>query len=143
MGDPRFRIALAGSRDLPLDRVARHTIPHVSKAAKVLLRHPKTRSSKPGGFERMVAKLAGILGTEVEWCKPEGSDRSQTYMRDLDMVSKADYVVAYFTVPTLEGGTGHVVEAAMSKGVPVEAWYVQPDGELERIGEYDPSTDGP
>jgi hypothetical protein len=143
MADHPIRIALAGSGDLPLDRAARHVLPYVTKATKVLLRRPKTKGRPPGGFERMVAKLAGILGTEVEWCVPEGSEKGQAFVRDLDMVTKADYVITFFTVPTLEGGTGHVVEAAMSKGIPVEAWWITADGEAERIGEYNPNTDGP
>jgi hypothetical protein len=91
----------------------------------------------------MVAKLAPILGVEVEWCAPEGADKGQAFVRDLDMVTKADFVCCFFSVPTLEGGTGHVVEAAMSKGIPVEAWWVDADGEIERIGEYNPFEDGP
>ena len=121
----------------------RHAATHVAKAAKVLLRHPKTQGKPPGGFEHMVAKLAEALGTEVEWCIPEGSERGQVFERDLAMVEKADYVIAFFSTPALEGGTGHVVEAAMAKSIPVEAWHVTPDGDAVRIGEYDPSADGP
>ena len=121
----------------------RHAAPHVAKAAKVLLRRPKTASRPVGKFERMVARLAETLGTQVEWCAPEGSERGQVFERDLAMVEKADYVIAFFTTPALDGGTGHVVEAAMSRGIPVEAWYVMADGEVERIGEYDPTKDGP
>lgn len=142
MGHP-IRIALAGSGDLPLDRAAHHVLPYVTKATKVLLRRPKTRGRPPGGFEKMVAKLAEILGTEVEWCAPEGTEKGQAFIRDLEMVSKADYAICFFSVASLEGGTGHVVEAAMAKGIPVEAWWITPDGSAERIGEYDPSTDGP
>jgi len=140
------RVALAGSRDLPLDRVARDIISRLaslSEGSVVLLRHPKTKGKRPGGFEQLVAKLAGILSIEVIWVKPEGSDRSQVFLRDLDLVSRADYVIAYFPTPAMDGGTGHIVDAAWNKGVPVEAWYVHPDGELERIGEYDPAADGP
>ena len=140
------RVALAGSRDLPLDRTARHVIKRLAElpdGSSILLRHPKTKGAHPGGFEQMVAKIAIILSIDVEWCRPEGMDRAQTFLRDLDMVGRADYVVAYFPTSLMDGGTGHVVEAAMSKGVSVEGWYVHPDGELERIGEYDSGADGP
>jgi len=141
--EPRLRIALAGSGDLPVDRTVRHVVPYLTKAKVVLLRRPKTRGRPPGGFERMVVRLADVLGVNVQWCIPEGNDRGQSFLRDLDMVTKADQVVGFFSVPTLDGGTGHVIEAAMSKGIPCEAWFVDADGEIERIGEYNPFEDGP
>jgi hypothetical protein len=65
------------------------------------------------------------------------------FLRDLDMVTKADYAVAFFPTPGMDGGTGHVVESAWHKGVSITAWWIDPDGEAQRIGEYDPSADGP
>jgi hypothetical protein len=109
----------------------------------VLLRHPKTKGRHPGGFEQLSARLAGVLGIEVQWCKPEGSGREQVFVRDLDMVTKADYAIAFFPTPAMDGGTGHVVEAAWNRGVAVEAWWIDPDGEAVRIGEYNPNVDGP
>src|SRR5678815_529380 len=138
-----LRVALAGNSDLPLDRTARHVVPWLVKAGTVFLRHPKTRGRKPGGFEQMVAKLAAALDVEVVWCRPEGSDKGNTYIRDVDMVSRSDFVIAFFTTEVMDGGTGHVVEAAMSKAIPVEGWWIDSDGEAVRIGEYDPSQDGP
>lgn len=91
----------------------------------------------------MCAKLAKILGVRVEWCQPEGSGLGQAFVRDMEMVTRADYAIAFFPTPEMTGGTGHVVESAWAKGVAVQAWYVTPDGELERIGEYDPAADGP
>lgn len=138
-----LRIALAGNSDLPLDRTARHVVPWLTRAETVLLRHPKTASRRPGGFERMVAKLAPILGVTVEWFRPEGNEKGNTFNRDLDMVAHADRVVCFFTTDQMDGGTGHVVDAAMNKGVPVEGWWIDSDGEAVRIGEFDPFEDGP
>ena len=138
-----LRIALAGNSDLPLDRTARHVVPWLVRAGTVYLRHPKSKGRKPGGFEQMVAGLCKALGVEVVWCRPEGSEKGNTFLRDLDMVSQADFVIAFFTTEQMDGGTGHVVEAAMSKGIPVEGWHIESDGSAARIGEYDPSQDGP
>ena len=138
-----LRIALAGNSDLPLDRTARHVVPWLVKAGTVFLRHPKTTTRAPGGFEVMVAKIAAALGVEVVWCRPTGNDKGNTYLRDIDMVSQADFVIAFFTTEAMDGGTGHVVEAAMSKSIPVEGWWIDSDGQAVRIGEYDPTTDGP
>lgn len=139
----RFRIALAGNSDLPLDRTARHVVPWLVKADTVFLRHPKTRGSRPGGFERMVAKLAVPLGVEVVWCKPEGNEKGNTANRDVAMVRQADFVICFFTTEEMDGGTGRLIEIAMSCGIPVEGWWIESDGEATRIGEYNPLTDGP
>lgn len=141
-----MRVALAGSGDLPLDRTARHVLTRLAElpeGSTVFLRHPKTKGRPPGGFERMCARIAEVLGVEVVWCKPEGTGREQVYHRDLDMVTLSDHAVAFFSTPEMTGGTGHVVEAAWSKGVAVLAYWITPEGEAERIGEYDPATDGP
>lgn len=141
-----MRVALAGSGDLPLDRTARHVLVRLAELPKgsvIFLRHPKTKGRPPGGFERMCARIAAPLGVKVEWCKPEGQGREQVFLRDLDMVTRADYAVAFFSTPEMVGGTGHVVESAWSKGVAVQAWWITPDGQAERIGEYDPANDGP
>jgi hypothetical protein len=139
----RFRIALAGNSDLPLDRTARHVVPWLVKADRVFLRRPKTPSRPVGGFERMVAGLASAIGVQVEWCVPEGNEKGNTANRDVAMVRKADFVICYFTTEEMDGGTGRLVEIAMSCGIPVEGWYVDSSGEAVRIGEYDPTTDGP
>jgi len=138
-----FRIALAGNSDLPLDRTARHVVPWLVKAEKVYLRKPKTRGRPAGGFERMVAQLAGALGVEVVWCQPEGNEKGNTFNRDVAMVRQADFVVCFFTTEEMDGGTGHLVETAMASGIPVEGWWIDSDGEAQRIGEYDPTQDGP
>lgn len=138
-----LRIALAGNSDLPLDRTARHVVPWLVKAEKVLLRHPKTKGRRPGGFERMVAQLAVPLGVEVVWCRPEGNEKGNTFNRDVAMVRQSDFAICYFTTEMMDGGTGHVVEAAMSCGIPVEGWWIESDGTATRIGEYDPTKDGP
>lgn len=141
-----LRVALAGSGGLPLDRTARYVLAQLVKlpdGSSVLLRHPKTKGRPPGGFERMVARIAASLKIAVVWCRPEGSGREQVFHRNLNMVTMADYAVAFFTTPEMVGGTGHVVEAAWSKGVSIEAWWITADGLAERIGEYDPATDGP
>lgn len=138
-----LRIALAGNSDLPLDRTARHVVPWLVKAESVLLRHPKTAGRPPGGFERMVAQLAVPLGVEVIWCRPEGNEKGNTANRDVAMVRQSDFLIAYFTTEEMDGGTGRLVEIAMSCGVPVEGWWIESDGSAQRIGEYNPFEDGP
>lgn len=138
----KFRIVLAGNRDLPMAKIPRLVVEQLVDARKVLLRRPADARRPIGRFERTVAGMAQALGVEVEWWSPEPGGREQVFLRDLDMVGKADRVVAFFSEAELTGGTGHVVEAAMTKAVPVEAWWVWDDGTTVRIGEYDPWSDG-
>lgn len=139
----KFRVCLAGSRDLPLAKMPRHVVEQLVDASVVLLRSPRTPGSLPGTFERSVAKMAQALDIEVQWHKPEPGGREQVFLRDLEMAGKADRVVCYFATEDMTGGTAHVVDAAITRGAPVEAYHVSTDGTLTRIGEYDPLSDGP
>jgi hypothetical protein len=95
-------------------------------------------------FEKVVSELATSAGLVVKFCVPPEGDRSTVFRRDYEMVDAADYVEAYFPADhIMEGGTGHVVEAAINREKPVYAWSVSRDGSVGRIGEIDrPSIDG-
>lgn len=136
-----LRIAFAGSRDLPLPRIPRHVVEQLVRARKVLLR--RGRNTQPGAFEVMVARMAETLGIEVEWCAPQEGGRSQVFLRDLEMVGKADLVVCFFPTSEMTGGTAHVIEAAMTKGATCEAYWIDEKGRSSWIGGYEPGTDGP
>jgi|WetSurMetagenome_2_1015567.scaffolds.fasta_scaffold03982_8 hypothetical protein len=93
-----------------------------------------------GIFERYAAMVADALALKVEWQVPEGGVGS-VYSRDYDMVRAADRVLAFFAPDAvMQGGTGHVVEAAMASEVPAEAWVLADDGKLEWVGSYAQST---
>lgn len=139
----RLRICLAGSRDLPLLKMPRLVVAQLVRARKILLRHPRTAGALPGLFEATVAKMATALDIEVGWFLPEPGGREQVFLRDLAMVGKSDLVVAFFSSAVMDGGTAHVVEAAMARDVTVEAYHVDPDGMTHWIGGFDPGADGP
>lgn len=74
----------------------------------------------------------------VEWFSPDSGGRDQTYRRDFELVESADEVLAVFHPDhVMSGGTGHVVEAALLRGIPVSAWVAHEDGRFERVGEQD------
>jgi hypothetical protein len=74
----------------------------------------------------------------VEWFYPEAGGRDQTYRRDFEFVEAADQVLAFFDAgAVMEGGTAHVVEAALMRGIPVTAWSIDQLGRVERVGEVD------
>lgn len=78
-----------------------------------------------------------MLWMNVEWFSPRPEDgKGATFLRDVEMVESADLVLCYFDSMAMSGGTQHVVEAAISKDIPVYAWGLKDSG-FARIGEWD------
>ena len=102
----------------------------------VLLR--RGNKAHPGNFELQMAEIAVGLWMGVEWVAPDPEGgRGATFLRDVDMVTRADVVLCFFGGLEMSGGTAHVVEAATDKETPVYAWGF--DGlQFSRIGEHDP-----
>lgn len=95
--------------------------------------------SPPGIFEKVVAELAKARDLMVVYLQPTGNDRSAVYRRDYELVEAASRVEAYFASDrVMEGGTSHVVEAAMAREVPVYAWTTTDKGLVVRVGEIEP-----
>jgi hypothetical protein len=85
--------------------------------------------------ERFVQSLVPKMGRTVWMSSPKGEGRAGTFKRDYELVEKADAVVAFFAPEQeMEGGTGHVVKAALDREVPVEAYGLDDKGELTLIG---------
>jgi hypothetical protein len=127
-------IVLAGSRAIPLVSVRLIVVKLLSELVsedpklRILLRHPV--SASPAAFETMTADIADSLSIPVQWCYPDPrGGREGTYVRDAHMTAMADHVFAFFTPDTLmEGGTGHVVDKAIDKEIPVTAYEVDETG---------------
>lgn len=83
-----------------------------------------------------------IVEIPIRYCVPEEGGREQVFFRDIEMVAAADVVICVFDeARPMEGGTGHVVEKAQDRTVPVYAYaYVTETGRLSRIGEWDPDN---
>lgn len=131
-----MNVAVVGSRSVPTG-VARKVIEtllgtlqgHTEEELRILLRHPLKRS--PGPVEVIASDVANKLGITTQWCYPDErkKGRAGAYVRDAHMVQISDMVLALFTPTTLmSGGTGHVVEKAIDKEIPVHAYEVDEDG---------------
>lgn len=93
----------------------------------VHLRHPKTGAA--GAFERTVAEICSHNEYPVVWHRPLPGGRGAVYVRDYEMVEAADTVIAFFSEGNvMVGGTGHVVDAALAKEIPVAAWEIGRSG---------------
>ena len=87
--------------------------------------------------EQMAAAAAKSFPFQVCTHRPNTiGGRAGIYNRDYQLVDEADLVLAFFTSEhVMAGGTGHVVEAALARNVPVRAWTW--DEELCLIGSDD------
>lgn len=147
-------VVIAGSRDLPpglAPRILIRFLANLPTGSRVLLRRGLT--TKPNGFELQVESLCDLIGIPVEWRQPvvappwEDADeyvgRQQTFARDLDMITRSDVVLCFYTVDQIgddTSGTVALVDKALEANKIVYAYAL--DGEaVIRVGEHDPSNE--
>ena len=112
----------------------------VPRGATILLR--RGVKADPGVFELLVREVVQQSGhLSYRWMMPEpDSGAGAAFNRDNEMVSAADLVLAFFAPNhTMEGGTGHVVETAIDRNVPVYSFTID-DTSLTRVGDHDPDA---
>lgn len=125
-----MKVAIVGSRIFPMAEGAGYILGAVTR-----LKTGDTVLTRPSeGVDYMAQIFAHVRGLDVEVYRADGA-RGDVYRRDMQLVDDADKVIAFFDPDhVMDGGTGHIVETAMRKEKPVEAWTVV-DGELIRVGE--------
>lgn len=140
--DLRVTVTYAGTRGLHGFRLVAHLAQKIGQLppnSVILLRRGKT--TPPGTFEAIVEAIATSIGLTVEYRVPQDGDRGSVFRRDYQMVDDSNYVEAYFPLHAImEGGTGHVVDAALGRDKQVYAWSVDPEGRIGRIGELEPTS---
>ena len=130
-------IAIVGSRDLwPTPEV-------VAVVAAAIAAYPGPVGVRAGaatgvasGVEQAAVKLCEKWGKTCLQFQPEpGAGRKAVYERDYRLVEHADRVIAFFAPGNeMSGGTGHVVESALARGVEVEAYTIDEEGDVKLIG---------
>lgn len=99
------------------------------------------RKSRSGiaasALEEATLKLCPRLGRSCAGFGPEGYGKAGVFRRDYDLVGSADRVIAFFSDTLIDGGTAHVVHAAIQKGIAVEAWALTDSGTLQPIASHD------
>ena len=141
-----MKVVIAGSRALPRGNAPRLLAAFFAKlddGDSVLIRTPVT--GEPGPFERDVLALGRLFDIPVETFTPEPTPvtpgRASVYVRDIEMIEKADLVLLFFTPDeAVEGysGTAHLMDKALDADRPVYAYTVGGDGLVDRVGEHDP-----
>ena len=133
---------IVGSSDLPLSLdivgLVASAFASASPEEAFGIRVPYDEGGPASPIERLVESIASRLDRQVIKFSPTKGGRSAVFFRDYDLVEGASEVVAFFSPDRgMEGGTGHVVKAALDRGVRVEAYSCQPDGTLEYLGSDD------
>jgi hypothetical protein len=136
-----MNIVVAGSYQAMSIHLATHlfsVLRELPAGSIVLLRAPRNPSEPVGKVEAVAAQMATDLQLDVELCfPPVAGGREGVFKRDYTMIERADRVVAYFSPDKImDGGTGHLVEAAMNRDIPSEAWRLDDGGRLERVGDW-------
>jgi len=106
----------------------------------ILLRRPSERP--PGKFEQLVKEVIDhyAFHLSARWMLPvKAGGSGAVFNRDIEMVGLSDLVLAFFApYHAMEGGTGHVVEVAIDRNVPVYSYTL--DETLTRVGDHDPEA---
>jgi len=134
---------IVGSHDLPVFSrdILSTIIGFISTAdtwEPIAIRSPLNSDEPASVVERIAAIQAEALGHPVIKFKPTKGGREAVFRRDYEMMTDATAVLAFFSPEReMEGGTSHVVKAALDQGIPVEAYSVRPDGTLVYLGSDD------
>lgn len=89
-------------------------------------------------LEAAARAIADQVGVETLMYAPNGKGRASVFDRDNRIAGESTKVFAFFSPGReMEGGTGHVVETALSQGVDVEAWGLDGLGEPYLLGSHD------
>jgi len=115
----------------------------ISTDVPVGVRVPRGSDEPSGALERFVSEIAPGLGRTVNRCRASTNTRGDVYKRDYEMVEQAVSVLAFFAPDReMDGGTGHVVQSALARGIPVEAYRMGETGLPELLGSDDGLTGG-
>lgn len=138
-------IAIVASSDLPVTQAINETLESLVSAAKRDGEGIYVRVSNDGHFASPVEHVAYVhayrAGVPFYFAQPGEGGREQVYHRDYRLVESCRRVIAFFSAHSaMEGGTGHVVHAAIVKGVPVMAYEIG-DNYVRYIGDLDNPAD--
>lgn len=129
-------IAVVASRDLwPTPEVVAAVAAAVGSHGEPVAIRASTKSVIASHVEEAAVKLCDLFSVELRPYKPEGPGREAVFERDYRLVENSSKVYAFFAPgEEMQGGTGHVVKAALDRGVDVEAFGLDEQGNVVLLG---------
>jgi len=141
-----MKVVIAGSRRLPRGQAPRLLIRFLAALSdddRVMVR--KGATTQMGRFEADVVNLCEVLHLDWDYWTPQPSEKNpgrvSVFIRDIEMIDKADLVLLFITPEEAESGysgTMHLMDKALDAGRPVYAYSVYERGKVELVGDYDP-----
>jgi len=135
-----MKVIIAGSRALPQgsSTFAFPLVDALGEDDTVLLRSPKF--GEPGHFEKVMAAYCRYKDVAFEWIKPQPTEdnpgRVSVYVRDMDMVDKADSALFFLNKEEAEAGnsgTYHLLEKAIDADIKIDAFTVVYDMSMGKM----------
>lgn len=126
---------IVGSSDLwPTPALASHVLLLIAEDSESIGVRVTKAGDPTSSIEEMVLRIAERFGHATNWFSPQQIGSKAGFQRDVDMVGIASSVHAYFAPGAImEGGTGHVVEAALRRGIPVTAYTLDKNGDVVEV----------
>lgn len=141
-----MRVVIAGSRALPGGQAPRLLIRFLAALSdddRVMLR--RGANTPMAHFESDVVNLCDLLHLTWDYWAPKPTEKNpgrvSVFIRDIEMIDKADLVLLFITPQEAEegySGTMHLMEKALDMDRPVYAYSVAEDGKVKLVGDYDP-----
>lgn len=102
------------------------------------VRAPRSANTPVTQLEKFIWEVGTSLDRVAHMFIPISNKKSDTFKRDYELVEGALGVLAFFAPDQeMEGGTGHVVQAALARDIPVEAYRMADSGHPELLGSDD------
>lgn len=139
---PANDLVIVGSSDLwvtpEIVSIVVGRIAATEAGSVIRVRAPRAAPHPVTPLEKLIWEIGPSMDRVVHLVTPSTNKRNGTYQRDYELVENAKGVLAFFAPDQeMEGGTGHVVQAALNKNIPVEAYRMNDDGRPELMGSDD------
>lgn len=131
-------ITVVGSRDLVLSEAMAIKLTSIISTTDRVGVRSAMNDDLASPIERLASLICQGLGVPVIRYSASNTGRASVFFRDYAMVRSSSAVFAVFAPDrVMEGGTGHVIKAALDSEIQVEAYTVDDDGTLVMIGSDD------
>lgn len=141
------KLVIVGSSDLwvtpEIISIVLGKIMTTTPGTVLAVRAPRSAQTPTTQLEKFIWDMAAQFDRVAHMQIPTSNQKGDVYKRDYELVEGADGVLAFFAPDQeMEGGTGHVVQAALARSIPVEAYRMADNGRPELLGSDDGLING-
>lgn len=144
-----YHLGIVGSSTADVEAFSQYILDEMTKRLPHVTFHFRCNDKQEpsSAIETFVMKVAEMWGKDTYYYRPSDaassarsgvprSQRTKNYIRDIVLVDGCDEIVAFFDPErVMEGGTGHIIEAALRMDKPCRAYTIR-NGRLEEVGDW-------